>query len=496
MKFDLKKYLNPAPGIGGLEISDLALRFAISENGKLRQASVQLPPGIMNGGKILDRVKFIIALKGLHLQVASLKKVLHAVVLIPTNNVYTQAFAMPLVSEKNIQETAYLNMQSISPIDVSSAYFAYQMIGENKKNQTEALAAFVNKQEVDELVSALKEAAYSMVAVEFPGLAIARLVKNYGTGLKTDRPYLVAYLGSDGPDLMVIKNGHLYFNYFNSWATIQEEIGGRNISTSDMQDFLTRNVKQVMNFYTSRWGEPIQDVLLVNSPIAKEINQTIQSNFNLKVQPFQITKYGNLSPLWYATIGAMERGFVPRAKDDSISLTAIGVGQEYYRELALSFIGEWRNIIVGVVGFMLLVLLVGDFILVRAVAKGDQDLSGRALVPLAEIQQLQNDVNRFNQAVDYALAAQNVTPAWSGFYAKMKVLTGNQITIQRLYVDPGLSGLMLGRAVSDSAVINFKNALSKESNFKDVSLPLTNIKVNEDGSVAFSLNFKLISLKF
>ncbi len=496
LSFDIKKYLNPVSAIGGMEVSDLALRLVINEDGRLRQASVQLPPGIINGGKLLDKAKMAAALKGLHLQIAPMSKMIHVILLIPTNNVYTQAFAMPLVAEKNIRETARLNLQSISPLDINAAYYDHQMIGENKKGQLEALGAFVNSQEVDELSAALKEARFNPVAVEFPALAVTRLIRNYGAGLKKEAPYLVAYLGSDGPDLMVIKNGHLYFNYFNSWAALQQEIGGRQIGSADVQEFLTRNIKQVMNFYTSRWGEPIQNVLLVDSPIAKDINQTIRSSFGLEIQPFQVSKYGAISPLWYAAIGALERGLVPRAKDSDISLTAIGVEQEYYRELALGFIRSWRNIFAGMIAFMLVALLVSDSFLVSAISAGEKDLAGRVLVSIEEIRALQDDVLKFNKAVDYAIAAQNATPAWSGFYAKMRVLTGTQISLSRIYVEPNLSGLLIGKAVSDSAVIAFKNALSKEANFKDVALPLSNIKVNEDGSVAFSLNFKISSLKF
>src|SRR3989344_5681794 len=167
---NLKKYLNPAPNIGGLEISDLTLRFAALENGRLRQGLVQLPPGIISGGKILDRAKAIAALRALHTQIASLKKILHVVMLIPTNNVYTQAFAMPMVPEKSVRETARLNLQSISPLDINTSYYDHQMIGENKKGQLEALGAFVNSQEVDELISVLKEANFGAVAVAFPAL--------------------------------------------------------------------------------------------------------------------------------------------------------------------------------------------------------------------------------------------------------------------------------------------------------------------------------------
>ncbi len=496
MKLNLKKYLNPAPEVGALEISDLVLRFARLENGRLRQASVQLPPGLIKGGRVSDGQKLVMALKGLHQQVDSPKKPVHVVLLIPTNNVYTQAFTMPLVAEKNVDEAARLNLQTISPIDIKTAYYSYQIIGENKQGQLEALGAFAGAQVVDEFVSALKEANFRVVAVEFPAVAVTRLVKEYGTGLKPDAPYLVIYLGSDGPDMMVVKNGHLYFSYFNSWAALQEEVGGRKLSSQDVQDFISRHVKQVMNFYTSRWGQPIQEALLVESPISKEITQTVKDGFGLGVIPFHVMKFGQLSPLWYGALGAALRGLVPRHKDKLISLSAVGVEQEYYRELTIGFIKAWRNSLVAALTFVFLVILVADSLLARQAAAGARDLASRALVPLAEIQALQADVKKFNQGVDFALKAQEITPEWSQFYDKMRLLTGQKVTIQRLFVDPNLSALLVGTAVNDSAVIQFKNTISKDPNFKDVVLPLSNIKVNEDGTVAFSLNFKLTSLKF
>ena len=284
--------------------------------------------------------------------------------------------------------------------------------------------------------------------------------------------------------------------YFNSWSELQAELGGRKVSAGDVQDFLARHIKQVINFYTSRWGQPVQEVLLIDSPIAKEVTQTIKDSFGLNVQPFHIAKFGQLSTLWYPTLGAAARGLIPRSSDRFITLTALGVEQEFYRELTLNFIRAWRNVICVVLGFLFLVILVADSLLARSVAAGAKDLAGRSLVPLSEIQELQASAQKFNQGVDFALKAEELTPEWSFFFEKMKLLAGQKITIQRLNVDKNLSGLLIGKAVNDSAVIAFKNVLSKEANFKDVVLPLTNIKVNEDGTVAFSLNFKISSLKF
>lgn len=493
------RYLNPAPMIGGLEVSDLALRFLRFENDKLKQASVQLPPGVIVDGKILEREKLIAALKVLHSQIEKPKKIVHAVVVMPASNVYTQSFSMPMVAEKNIRETAILNMQMVSPIDSKSAYSDYQVIGETKPGQIEALGAFVSAREVDEMVVALQEAHFDVIAVEFIGMSLMRLVKNYSAGMKADAPYLIAHLSGDGPDIMIVKNGHLYFNYFHSWTAIQTEIGGRKMEAKDVQDFLATHIRQVLNFYTGRWGGAIKDIVLVQNPIAREIKATIQQSFGIESQLLTIGKYNQLSPLWYAALGAALRGLTPRSKDNDLTLTATGVDVGYYRESALNFIRSWRGIILLALGFVASVLLVGDLFLIQTNSSVAESLKSGTLVPLADIQALQADVTKFNTNVAYALKAQDLSDPWSPLYdkilANIRGLSGQNVRIERLYIDQSLSALMIGKASNDSAVINFKNAMAKEPNFADVILPLSNIKVNSDGTVSFTLQFKISSLK-
>ncbi|MEK7641281.1 MAG: hypothetical protein AAB389_04800, partial [Patescibacteria group bacterium] len=194
---NLLRLLSPTPMIGGLEIGDLAIRFLRLEDGKIKQASVQLPPGIIVEGKVIEKEKLIAALRKLHQQIDHPKKITHAVLVMPASNVYTQSFSMPFVAEKDLKETAKLNMEMVSPIDSKQAYSGYQIIGETKPGQLEALGAFVSAKEVDDLRSALQEAHFDIIAVEFIGMSLVRLVKNYSAGLKTDVPYLIIHLSGD-----------------------------------------------------------------------------------------------------------------------------------------------------------------------------------------------------------------------------------------------------------------------------------------------------------
>lgn len=493
----IKDIFNPAPDVGGLEISDFALRFArITAAGAIKQVSVQLPPGIVIGGKIQDKLKLLTALRGLHRQILPLKKPVHVVLLLSAGSVATQSFSMPLVAEKNLKETAELNLQSVSPIDIRTAYYGYSVFGETKPGQVEGLGAFVPIAEVESWLSVLKESNFKTVAVEFPAFSLTRLIKEYGANLAPGTPYLIIHLLADGPDMMIIKDGNLYFNYFNSWKSLQDELTGRKIENKDIQDFIIGHLKQILNFYGARWGVSITKAMVVNSPVANEIMKTAKESFGLDTQLLTVGKFSQVSPIWYSALGAAVRGRIPRSEDKLLSLMAVGAQEDFYRGLTLDFIKSWRNIIAIVLTLVFGVFAVANVLLSRASADLEKDLSARNLTPLAEIQALQAGAQKFNQAVDFALAAQEVSVPWSPLLLKIQSLAGAKVSIDRLYVDQSMSALIVGKADTDSAVITFKNAIDKEENFKDVILPLSNIKVGQDGSVSFSLNFKVVSLKF
>ncbi|MDP1718979.1 MAG: hypothetical protein Q8L24_00965 [bacterium] len=448
----------------------------------------------------MESEHLVSAFKALHAQIEKPKKIIHAVAVMPASQVYTQSFSMPMVAEKAMQETAKLNMEMVSPIDAKTAYSDYQIIGETKPGQLEALGAFVSAKDVDDMLAVLREANFDVISVEFAGLSLMRLIKNYSAGLKVDVPYLVAGLSGDGPDVMIVKNGHLYFNYFNSWAAMQQEIGGRKLSAKDVQDFLAVHIRQVLNFYTSRWGGSISGIILIPNPISRELTVTIKENFGIDVELLTIGKYSKLSPLWYVSLGAALRGLTPRSKDKDLTLTATGVDVGYYRQSLLNFIKTWRNIFVFVLGFVAAVFLIGDIFLINSASAVSDSLKNRSLVPLADIRALQSDVQKFNQNVNYALKAQDLSDSWAPLFdkisANLRALSGQTVRIERLYIDSNFSALMIAKASNDSAVINLKNAMAKEANFKDVVLPLSNIKVNSDGTVSFTLQFKISSLKF
>ena len=65
-------------------------------------------------------------------------------------------------------------------------------VRENKnRGQVDLLGAFINSKVVDTYREALKEAGFNIVTIEFPGLALARLIRERWGGLSSFEHYLL-----------------------------------------------------------------------------------------------------------------------------------------------------------------------------------------------------------------------------------------------------------------------------------------------------------------
>lgn len=504
IKFDFRsqlkkilKFLNPLPPIGGLEISDSALRFIWIKDGEPITASFRLPPNVLENGKIKDRPNFISALKNLHAQIPQFKNN-YVILVVPPNNVYTQVFNIPSLALEKIEEAARLNLQMISPIDLKNAYAGWQRIGEAQLDggQLELLAAFSEIQVIEEYIGAIKEADFKVAAVEFPSLALIRLAARLGENIDLYSPHLVLQISNDGMAVMIMRNGNLYFNHFNSWQSLHEEIGRREITLEDFKSVLIKEVQRILNFYSTHWGGQLEKLILISQGLTKELTEIIESNLNLKVFNLTPKEFKNISTSWFVSLGAALRGLIPRSSDDFISLTAVTVQKEYFQTRILNFSSLWRNIALTTAGFIFIIFLVLDSFL----WKTERQISEKtftALPPLtaSEVDQLKTSADNFNRLISLALKAGSQTTGWMPLIRELSDLAGDEVTLEHFSLDAGQRKvLIVGRAINETEVINFKNKLLEVKNFSEVDLRLSEVKIRPDGSADFRVNFKLKTL--
>jgi len=491
----LARLINPAPKIGGLEVTDSALRYVFLEGGKIKKASLRLPAGLVKDGQIRNKPNFIAALKELRKQITRSRKPLNIILVVSPAAVYTQLFNLPIVAKGKINEAARLNLEMISPIDIDKSYYDWEMVGEEsiKEGNFDLFGAFADAAVIDAFTSALLEAGFAAAAIESAPMALARTLRSL-LGKQSVTPYVAFNLTSDGLDFFVLRNGKLYFNYYLSWLSIREREGTDNVTLASIKKIVTIELQRLMNFYTSKWGGVIEDLILVSAMANKELVTTIQSTFRLKVHSPPLAKSTGLDINWGATFGAALRGLVPRDEDNFISLASVGTEERFQQSRILIFSIFWRNIVMAVAVGLLAIYGLFDIALATNMSSLRQRLeAGPTAGNSEEAVRLQKSANDFNILVDKSLLARSQSIVWSPLFSRLQSLAAvRDVRLTQIKVSlDGLTISMSGSANNERVALNFKSDLIKQENFADVSLPLTSIRVNSAGQAGFTVSFRL-----
>lgn len=481
--------------VGGIEISDLVIRFVYFDGKVWHLAGVRLEPGIIEGGRIKNRDQFISALQALKSQLfkgRDLKKKINAVVSLSSINVYSQVFSLPIIEGENLEKAIQLNIQMVSPVDASQAYSGWQMAGEDKGAlRLEVLSAFIDKNTVDELNRALFDGGFAAVAVESRALALSRLFREQGMGFDDGRPYVLLSLDNSGIDFLIIRHGQLYFEYFNPWRDIAGDKG--EIEIPAFRAAVTRSLHQVMNFYGQHWPEPLKEVILSATALKEEIKNIIADNFSLSVRELGLKMDQSIGSEWFVALGCGIRGTKPRGSDKEVTLLGIGVGESFHREQLINFLGFWRLLVPLVLGLLLLAFVLSDLFLIQSGRTLEAQTSfGPSNEQNNEHSALSAQALDFNRSIKFIESVRNSSTYKGRLWTKVSgIASASGVVIDRFtFSDPSSPMSLSGRADSEEKISFFRDALTRDPEFSGVNLPFSGITSCPGGS-CFSLTFQL-----
>lgn len=496
LAFAFLKLVNPVPEVGGLEISDSALRYAGRVNGKDSAASLRLPPGIVEAGVIKDEANFVAALKKLRAKVVGdkAKTELYVVVCLPSEIVYSQIFDIPILKDTNLENAVQLNLEMISPLKRGEGYSGYEQVGTRESDgfQLEFLGAFAESQKVDRIEHLLFEAGFVAVVAEFPALSLARMLAQKGQGVDFTKPSIVVDISSSGVHFLILRNKNLYFHYYIPWKQVRLE--DHHITPPVLRELIQHNLQQVLNFHMGRWGTRVESVMLIAPGLQNAVKKIIAENFHLNL--IEVSLGGALSAEYLVARGAALRGEMPRSADTSLSLLRIGTKDEFLMGQTMNFVNFWRTLIITVVSFLLVIFGAGD-VLITIAGRTIHEQNARigTTADVHDLEKFQNEATEFNKLVEQILSVRGNQYAWSQFFEHVSSLAlAHKIVLKRVYFQSfDVPVLVNGTGPNEEAVLGFKNLLAAEKNIQDLDLPLTSLEV-VPGGAAFSLRFKLVSL--
>lgn len=484
--------LSSKPLVAGLQITDTAVQYIVFGAGEVHPLLVKIPAGILRDGRVMDREKLLQIFLQLHNAISEdAKKIIPVSLVLPVSGVYTQSFTVPNIGWDKLEESANLNIQMISPMPPEKSYMSWQVVQETP-DQFELLGAFTERTFVDDIRMALEEAHFSPIALEFPSLAITRLIAFAGSA--GERPALLFQISGDGLNISIIKNKGLYFDYFRSWRSIQGD--KKEITKEYFESVVAEEVQRVINFALSKFKENPERVFLVVPGFEEGMKTFIQQRFSIPAILLQFSTWP-ISPQWYAAAGAALRESAGKKFGEPISFLSNAAGNFFLREQILNFVRLWRGIVFSVLGILFVLFSGSAYVLSSELQTTRNHVAVfTANLPKGELQALESKVRIFNALVANAALAEKEKKPYPLLISRIRTITdARSVVIDRL--DTGGSGgliTLFAHTGENQKVTEFKNFLSREKDFKNVDLKLTQVTTREDGTVGFQIDFSFVPL--
>ncbi len=494
----LLSFLRVRSVAGGLEISDQVLRL-VYYNGRVWQmAAVRLAVGVMDKGNIRDEPALIAALRELKMKVPvarDKKKMMNVIVSLSSVQIYNQVFAVPAIEGPDLDKAVELNAQMLSPIDINQAYIGWEFLGKDETGlKSEVAAAFANKAVVDAITQALFAAGFITVGVESRALAFVRILREKGAGVDIDKAYLVLNIDNSGIDFLVVRKGRLYFEYATQWSDIADEKG--QVSVEKFSETLESSLRQVMNFYTQRWPEPLAAVILSAVAFEKEAEAAVVKSASLPVIRLSLFMGQSISSEWLVALGCSLRTINPTIKDKEINLLGEEAMDTFRKEQLVYFMSLWRVLIPTVLAFLIVIFALADNFLsvTKASIESQPAFSQRENNALDAFEASSTSFNDLVALV--ADAEGQINDNYRMIADISNSAAANGVTITQLsFQGSGTAILVVGASPAESQIIAFKNAVQNDPHFSTFTLPLSNIQQNNQG-YTFSMQFPLGATPF
>lgn len=492
----LLAFLRIRTPIGGLEVSDSALRYADLGGGTWRFASVRLPPGIVEDGTIKDRAQFVAALRTLRAQITGFlkgRRPTNVVVSLSSINIYSQVFNLPIIQGENLARAVELNMQMISPDDITKTYSGWQIVGEDEKAvRLEVLGAFIARAVVDDMRSALAEGGFVVYALESRALSLARTVRMLEASFDAEKPAIVVNLDSSGMQFLIVRKGQLYFEYFTSWRDVETE--GHQISQTIFEGVVRRNLHQVLNFYQAHWTDKIYEIVLSATGLKDEVTNIITKNFEFPVRDAALTLGQSTGPDWYIALGGGLRGSMPRRDDRDLSLLGTSAQEEFHRHQLAQFMRFWRVAVPVTLSIVVIAFAATNMFLQRT--EDDVMMKFAQANVNVEQQQAINElkvrIQRFNATIARVNEFVAAYPLGANVFSDIvDAFAQSGVSVNRFdFTDFGATIKASAEASNDTQVKALKRSLSSNPRFSGIDIPLTEITYLSD-KVTFSVIFSL-----
>lgn len=490
----LLRFLHIRPVTGGLEVTDQLLRLAYFDGTAWQFRAVRVEPGVLDGGKIKDEFAFAAALASLRSQIPELANkngTMNVIVSLGAVSIYNQIFNLPLIAGEGFETAVRLNLQMSSSAVAAEAYSGWEIISRNEAaGRVEVLGAFADRAIVDAMTGALFSAGFVVTAVESKALAIARMMREYGSAIDPAKSYLIAIIDDSGLDFIIVRRGRLCFEYMDPWRDIADKKG--EITLDRFKHSFALDLRQVVNFYRQHWTEPLAAIGLSGDSLVAEARAVIETTEPTLVFLLEDGLGGTVPNAWIVALGSGLRGAASGSKDREITFLGGGAKRLFENSRVLNFLSFWRVAVPVVLAILLGVFVLADVFL-QTTENNDATYSASIVSVGAgtnkEMSGLVSQANIFNSSVAMIASTEPSNPRYAMIETISNAAAASGIVITHITLQSDTEPISVsGQAQSEDAILAFKSTIEQIPNFTSADLPLAGIQ-GSGSSFTFSMTF-------
>jgi Tfp pilus assembly protein PilN len=258
---------------------------------------------------------------------------------------------------------------------------------------------------------------------------------------------------------------------------------------------LEASLRQVMNFYSQHWPEPLAGVILSATAFQEQAEKAIKEAASLPVVPLALVSEVKSTSEWFVAFGCALRGLRAGSKDEEINLSGDGTMDTFREEQVMNFLVLWRVLIPVVLGCLVVILaLAANFLGATKVGIGSSGPLAEQGSESADIMALEASATAFNQSVTLVAAAEASENRNYLIVAALNAAAAtSSVSISRIsFQAPNAPILVSGTASSETQVAAFQAAIQSDPHFGTVTLSTLTAQGAGEG-YSFSLSFPLAS---
>jgi len=207
-----KKIITLDAEVFGMDLSDLSIKvMQLEKDGKIDKvkgfACVEVPPGVFEDGKIINREKAIFFIKEV-LKKAQPGKIKTNKVYcsLPESKVFLRLITVPELKEEEVAEAIKWEMEANIPLPIDQVYYDWQTFESTTKEQQDVLTVAAEKKVVDDIMETLKAAGLEVYGLEVESTASARSLIEQKEK-EVPKNSLIVDLGSQRTSFIIVVNG-------------------------------------------------------------------------------------------------------------------------------------------------------------------------------------------------------------------------------------------------------------------------------------------------